>query len=283
MQNPEITFAQSDSIAHVATALTAIQDLSLNVEENQNNPTLKNDYADLKDVLRVIRPVLAKYKLALAQFPGLYVTSDGVGKATLVNLITHESGEWIRAEMEVPAPPPNRGTNSAQCWGSAITYGRRYAILAIFCMSTGEPDDDANQAVTEEERQQRSGPAVNHTKDADTVPWQKLINGAWQAVEVPGEGVMFGELPRERLRELWILALNAEKIGDKPNQKVVASFYDDLIEITSLRRLAEEETFEQTLTRASAEWPAGQTDPLKMRMSWLKLAYAAIHKLPAQS
>lgn len=275
------TFSQSANTAELDAALSLVHAKGLNVEMNSVNPHLNNNYANLADVLKVLRPVLGAAGLSVTQFPGKFVSSDGFTCIEIINRIGHKSGQWMHATMSIPAPD-QKGVTGAQRYGLALTYAKRYALIALFAMTTGDDDDDGEGAGTSEDVERSRGPAVNHTKDADTVPWQSLTDGAWQAIEVPGEGVLFGELPRDRLRELWGLAIKTEKIGDKPNQKVVASFYDDLMEVTSLRRMTDDETFAQTLARASSEWPAAQMDPLRMTMRTLNMAYAAISKLPAQ-
>jgi hypothetical protein len=61
----------------------------------------------------------------------------------LVTTLRHESGEQITSELPFP-PLQNRG-NIMQALGSAITYARRYALLAIYGLA-GE-DDDADSLI----------------------------------------------------------------------------------------------------------------------------------------
>ena len=60
------------------------------VKKNAENPFTKSEYADLEAVLKVIRPILAKNKLALIQFPSFEGENVGV-----VSRLLHESGEWF--------------------------------------------------------------------------------------------------------------------------------------------------------------------------------------------
>src|SRR5690606_332377 len=91
-----------------------------------------------------VRPLLSKHGLSIVQSP----SGDGERISSHTMLI-HESGEWIefdplvlKAEKMTP-----------QGAGSAITYGRRYALSAVLGISS-EDDDDGNSL---EKTQQNSG------------------------------------------------------------------------------------------------------------------------------
>lgn len=85
-------------------------------------------YATLESVLDMVNPLLSANGLALIQ----YVDDD-----TLRALLIHESGE------KLPLGGYNLGAiGKHQERGSAITYGRRYQLCAIFGI-TQEDDDGA--------------------------------------------------------------------------------------------------------------------------------------------
>lgn len=89
-------------------------------------------YADLAAILELVRPVLARHKLALLQ--PTHRMADAVGVSTR---ILHESGEWLESEvLWLPA-----GAN-AQTAGSAITYARRYSLTALLGIAGDDDDDD---------------------------------------------------------------------------------------------------------------------------------------------
>ena len=90
----------------------------------------KYKYATLEDVLDILQPLLAQEKLGLAQ----YVEGDD-----LVAKLYHESGTSIEMGRY------NLGALvDHQKRGSAITYGRRYQLCAIFGIT--QEDDDAASA-----------------------------------------------------------------------------------------------------------------------------------------
>ena len=91
-------------------------------------------YATLAQVLDTIRQPLADCGLAVTQ---------AFDDLTLVTTLWHISGEMIESRMTIPSVEA-RGMNSAQAMGSAISYARRYAILALLNLAT--EDDDAQSA-----------------------------------------------------------------------------------------------------------------------------------------
>lgn len=126
----------SDSIKELATALSAAQAEMENASKNAKNDHFKNRYADLAEVLNTVRPVLAKHKLAVAQFPSL---SDGM--VSVETILMHVSGEWIGGIASAPLSKPD-----AQGVGSATTYLRRYSLAAL--AGVAQEDDDGEGAVS---------------------------------------------------------------------------------------------------------------------------------------
>lgn len=93
----------------------------------------KYDYADLADVVKLTRPVLAAHGL-VALTP---VHDHGTGLACTV-VILHVSGDRIDF-----GPLPFQHGRDAQATGSAITYHRRYALAAALGLAVGDDDDGA--------------------------------------------------------------------------------------------------------------------------------------------
>jgi hypothetical protein len=136
----------SECINELATALSAFQGEVQNAAKNSKNPFFNSTYADLGEVLNVARPLLGKHGLALVQSPNFSGTKEE-GFVTVVSVLTHASGQWIRDELCTPvfATTGKSGKTelvSAQTVGSAITYCRRYAAAALLGIS--QQDDDGN-------------------------------------------------------------------------------------------------------------------------------------------
>jgi len=63
------------------------------------------------------------------------------GEHVLITSLLHVSGELLQSEMLLPSKIEGR-SNHMQAMGSAFTYARRYAILAIYGLASD--DDDAS-------------------------------------------------------------------------------------------------------------------------------------------
>jgi len=127
---------RSESIQNLAKALVAFQQEIKNPTNTAINPHFKSRYAPLSDILNEVRPLLTKHGMAVIQFPG----GDG-DTVSVTTLLVHDSGEWL--EFPPLVLKPDKMT--PQGAGSAITYGRRYALAAVLGISS-EDDDDGNTA-----------------------------------------------------------------------------------------------------------------------------------------
>jgi ERF superfamily len=100
-----------------------------------NAGTYSYRYADLGDVLAAARPVFARHALAISQVPVVDTLT-----VEITTTIWHSSGQWLKAApLRLPAG------STAQQTGSAITYARRYSIMALLGLAT-EDDDGASAA-----------------------------------------------------------------------------------------------------------------------------------------
>jgi hypothetical protein len=93
-------------------------------------------YADLADALSMVRPILAKHGLVVMQ----NASNPDPDSVAIMTMLLHTSGEWM---MFSPLVLPHGRT--AQETGSAITYGRRYSLLAVLGLAA-EDDDGASAA-----------------------------------------------------------------------------------------------------------------------------------------
>ena len=110
--------------------------------KGKTNPAFRSKYADLAAVVDAIKPALAEHGLWFRQ-----ITHSADGGVCIETVIHHSSGEWLACgSLFVPA-----SKQDAQGFGSAMTYARRYSLMAAF----GVPaeDDDANAAVASKPQQ----------------------------------------------------------------------------------------------------------------------------------
>ncbi|HEY9171474.1 MAG TPA: ERF family protein [Verrucomicrobiae bacterium] len=116
---------RSESLTHLATALAQAQAEMPVAVFDATNPFLKSKYASLGAVIQASRPILAKHKLSLVQFPISNphpvlalrehpLPSDGRGDFIGVeSILTHESGEFI-SERIVIALTEEKGKSRVQ-------------------------------------------------------------------------------------------------------------------------------------------------------------------------
>lgn len=109
----------------------------------------KYSYADLADVLDVVRPALRDNGLGVTQTANTIDASS----VSVTTTVMHTSGQWLTfAALVLPSG------RDAQSVGSAITYARRYAFLAVFGIAT---EDDDGAAATRGAVTVQQAPKVN--------------------------------------------------------------------------------------------------------------------------
>lgn len=116
------------------TALAKAQGEIEGAKKDSTNPHFKSNYADLASVWSAIREPLAKNGLAITQWPRV------VSGAVEIETILAFGEQFISDVLWMPCTKMD-----AHGIGSAITYGRRYALMAI--AGVAPEDDDANAAV----------------------------------------------------------------------------------------------------------------------------------------
>jgi hypothetical protein len=124
----------SEQINELATALAKAQGTMGGALKDSANPFFKSRYADLESVWTACRKALAENGLSVVQSAS--ETDAGVAVTTM---LLHSSGQWMRDTL--PLHPKD---TSPQGIGSAITYGRRYALAAM--AGVYQTDDDAEAA-----------------------------------------------------------------------------------------------------------------------------------------
>lgn len=120
----------------ISKALLKAQQKFPLVKKEDSNPFFKSKYAGLPTVLEAVLPTLHKHGLLLSQSP--ITEGERIGVKTMI--IHAESGESIEGEFTMQLTK-----NDPQGAGSAITYARRYSLIAILGLNVDE-DDDGNTA-----------------------------------------------------------------------------------------------------------------------------------------
>ena len=174
--------------------------------KTSTNPHFKNRYVDLSGCLEAVNDALLANGIAVYQ--ETFEVPDGVCVETC---FLHESGETLRmGKLHVPA-----AKHDPQGYGSALTYARRYSLMAA-CGIAAE-DDDGNAASRKPPQRPEGKPA--NPLDAvapkalpkptepppDVIEFEDGAGGTW-ALRVPNEAK-----PRSMSNDEagWIVEFNA--------------------------------------------------------------------------
>jgi hypothetical protein len=144
--------------------------------KTSSNPHFRSKYADLAGCLEAVNDALLGHGIAVFQETAL--CEDGVIVETV---FLHESGETLRGgKLHVPA-----SKQDPQGYGSALTYARRYSIMAA-CGIAAE-DDDGN-AASRPRIQQARNPLDNVAPPAPAEPAPTVTHRSvgWE-LKVPGK------------------------------------------------------------------------------------------------
>ena len=121
---------------NIASALVKAQKAFGPAPKTSTNPHFRSKYADLSACVEAVIDALNDNGIALVQ--KCYESERGV---TVETVFVHESGETLEAgRLTVPATKQD-----AQGFGSSLTYGRRYSLMAACGIA---PEDDDGEAAS---------------------------------------------------------------------------------------------------------------------------------------
>ena len=133
----------SDTLTKISPALvSAVNSMAGVAKTTENDGFRKNGkaskYATLADCIEASRAALLANGLCVIQGPG--ATNTEAKTLCITTRIIHSSGEWIETDFDMPLTKwsPHEA-------GSATTYGRRFALMAMLGLAPVE-DDDGNAA-----------------------------------------------------------------------------------------------------------------------------------------
>lgn len=200
----------SPELGELAAALVAAQGAFTAVPKGSTNPFFKSKYAGLPAVVEAASPILVEHGLAVTQLLGH--DSDG---DTLTTTLLHKSGQFLSDTMHLR---PVKDDPQAQ--GSATTYGRRYAYMAILGLVADE-DDDGNAGSTRSRKpapKPAAKPAAQTggTAKADSAP-APTTGGADSPAPSPADTI-----PASHVSALRTLATNTGRSADWLSWALVA-------------------------------------------------------------
>lgn len=145
--------AVSDTKTGIYKALALAQAAMGPVLKDATNPAFKrgNDplkYATLQSVLDACMPALSANGIAVMQPP-----CEVDGKHCVKTIFAHESGETVECVV-----PLIVAKNDMQGYGSAVTYARRYGLMAMAGIAPEDDDGNAAAAAAPREDRRPAGP-----------------------------------------------------------------------------------------------------------------------------
>ena len=180
-------------------------------EFDKVNPHFKSKYASLESVIKAVKPSLLKHGILYRQVSKY--TENGI----CIETIFHGHGEEL-GTGEIFLPVDKR---TAQGFGSALTYARRYS-LSLACGIGSEEDDDGNQAEKEVGKKpvpkKDPEPVKEEPKQEDDFDY----NEAWSEAFVDGflKVVTIAKTPDEVKSQYKANAEQIKVLKDKfPDQK----------------------------------------------------------------
>lgn len=166
----------------VSAALVKAQKAFGPALKSSTNPHFKSRYADLSACVEAVIDALNDNGIALIQRN--IECESGVCVETV---FVHESGESLSSgPLHVPA-----AKQDPQGYGSALTYARRYSLMAA-CGIAPE-DDDGNAAASAKNAQKP-------TSNPD--PAQEVINGV-KAGDASGAAAYLAGLSESAMNAIW--------------------------------------------------------------------------------
>jgi hypothetical protein len=171
----------SESITKLAEALLKAQTAIQGVTKDRTGKIVTKTgssyeykYSDLASVIEAVKPALNANGIIFLQCPG----GDSAGVAVTTRLL-HSSGEWLETTVYLPV---SQGT--AQAYGSAITYGKRYGLQSLVGLPS--EDDDGSEASKERKKEAAELADDTATKIAISILLAAKnlddLAGAWKAL-----------------------------------------------------------------------------------------------------
>lgn len=136
---------KSEQINELAAALAKAQGQIEGAKKSSSNPFFKSKYADLAECWNACREALTANEISVIQMPE---EINENGRLNITTMLAHSSGQYISSTLTMTVTKLD-----PQAIGSAITYGRRYALAAM--VGLAQEDDDGEKAMARQEKKDK--------------------------------------------------------------------------------------------------------------------------------
>lgn len=182
----------------IAQALVKAQKAFGPALKSSTNPHFKNRYADLAACVEAVVDALNENGIMLMQ--PCHEVATGV---MIETLFVHESGETMSAgKLHVPA-----AKQDPQGYGSAITYARRYSLMAACGIAPEDDDGNAATQATQAAAKRAVSSAFEKQLSAAAKKGTEALRAAWDAIGQEGRKAVGGA----KMAELKAIAAESEK------------------------------------------------------------------------
>lgn len=157
---------KSEQVNELAAALAKAQGQLEGAKKSSNNPFFKSKYADLAECWNTCREALTANEISVIQMPE---EINENGRLNITTMLAHSSGQYISSTLTMTVTKLD-----PQAIGSAITYGRRYALAAM--VGLAQEDDDGEKAMERSKDKKSVESPINITSVSENGS-VRFING----------------------------------------------------------------------------------------------------------
>lgn len=208
---------KSEQINELAAALAKAQGQIEGAKKSSSNPFFKSKYADLAECWNTCREALTANGISVIQMPE---EINENGRLNITTMLAHSSGQYIFSTLTMTVTKLD-----PQAIGSAITYGRRYALAAM--VGLAQEDDDGEKAMARPKDKKSAESPINITSVSENGAVRFINgvqcqiqdrNGDWHDIEFLKIEVLEKLLNDDKYvnaHEAIRAAINAKAVGTK--------------------------------------------------------------------
>ena len=208
---------KSEQINELAAALAKAQGQIEGAKKSSSNPFFKSKYADLAECWKTCREALTANGISVIQMPE---EINENGRLNITTMLAHSSGQYISSTLTMTVTKLD-----PQAIGSAITYGRRYALAAM--VGLAQEDDDGEKAMARPKDKKSAESPINITSVSENGAVRFINgvqcqiqdrNGDWHDIEFLKIEVLEKLLNDDKYvnaHEAIRAAINAKAVGTK--------------------------------------------------------------------